>query len=378
MKLLRCEGESQLQFQKRKVYFMRLLEPRLNDCKNELQHYLNSDWIQPIDRHTLGEIKDFWRSFLGNYIYLIDFKWFDVFNTIEENKNLLKYYIPFDINIYIDEYFTNPQWSSPCDDKNLYDLYFHDIKLPQTVFRKIEGGFLDSNYKKISINDVIKLCRNYQKLILKPVRFSCGGQGICLIDTDLEEEQLVNSLLSKKGQYICQSVVNQHPELNKLNSTSLNTLRIMTLYYNDNVRILSSSIRIGAKGANVDNLHSGGMTCGINDNGTLKSKAYDQNLFKHVITPEGFKFNEIVIPNFDICTLLAKKLALRFCGISKLISWDIAIDNNGNPVLIEMNLTFSGIDVPQFTNGPLFGLDTQTIMEEVMNNSYTFRKMLQI
>jgi hypothetical protein len=159
---------------------------------------------------------------------------------------------------------------------------------------------------------------------------------------------------------------------------SLNTLRIVSFVYDNDIRILSSSARIGAKGANVDNFHSGGVTCGINDDGKLKDRAFDQNLCRHILTPEGYKFSEIVIPNFGKCKSLVKKMALRFSGISKLISWDIAIDKDGNPVLIEMNLTYSGVDVPQFANGPLFGSDAQIIMNEVMKNSYTFRKLLRL
>ena len=36
-------------------------------------------------------------------------------------------------------------------------------------------------------------------------------------------------------------------------------------------------------------------------------------------------------------------------------SWDIAIDADGEPVLIEYNVGGAGIDIHQYNNGPLYG-----------------------
>ena len=47
------------------------------------------------------------------------------------------------------------------------------------------------------------------------------------------------------------------------------------------------------------------------------------------------------------------------------IAWDIAIDENGTPVLIEANFCRGGIDSLQVNNGPLYGKDTKKILDEV-------------
>ena len=44
----------------------------------------------------------------------------------------------------------------------------------------------------------------------------------------------------------------------------------------------------------------------------------------------------------------------------KIISWDIGIDEEGDPVLMEVNLTMSGIFYNQLVDGPLFGGKTTT------------------
>ena len=58
----------------------------------------------------------------------------------------------------------------------------------------------------------------------------------------------------------------------------------------------------------------------------------------------------------------------RFIKVAKLIAWDLAIDKNGVPVLIEINLPYSGIDLLQIANGPLSGDKTEQIIGEVMSD----------
>jgi D-alanine-D-alanine ligase-like ATP-grasp enzyme len=49
----------------------------------------------------------------------------------------------------------------------------------------------------------------------------------------------------------------------------------------------------------------------------------------------------------------------------KLIGWDMAVDENNEPVFIEYN-TFPGAN--QLTNGPAFGDLTEKVLEEYFIN----------
>jgi hypothetical protein len=53
----------------------------------------------------------------------------------------------------------------------------------------------------------------------------------------------------------------------------------------------------------------------------------------------------------------------------RLVTWDIAVDESGEAVLIESNFAKGGIEFPQLTNGPLFGEDTKKIMDEVLGKN---------
>lgn len=51
--------------------------------------------------------------------------------------------------------------------------------------------------------------------------------------------------------------------------------------------------------------------------------------------------------------------------VSKMISWDLAINESGDPVLIEANFSYGQLDFHQMCNGPLFGETTEEVLNKV-------------
>lgn len=64
---------------------------------------------------------------------------------------------------------------------------------------------------------------------------------------------------------------------------------------------------------------------------------------------------------------MATKLAYRLCRISRLISWDFSVSEEGHPVFIEANLSWGELDFHQMCNGPIFGERTHEIWEWFQN-----------
>ena len=295
---------------------------------------------------------------------------------LREGDNLCEYIPDSFYYSFIDDHYTNPQHSNPCDDKNLYDLYFHDINRPVTVFRKTNGFILNDIYCEISLNDVISLCKEENEVILKKGKFSYGGKGIMFWNAQESVDELLG-FIDESSDVICQRVIKQHTELSRLNPSSVNTLRIITLVFEGHIHILSSVVRIGVNGSRVDNASSGGIVCGIKQNGQLKDVAYtaDGEMFlKH---PQGTVFNSVFVPNFNECCEMVTALAKRMLSVSRLISWDIAIDEAGNPLLIEFNASCGELDFHQYCNGPIFGDLTEEVLDDVFNNSYTLKSILK-
>ena len=122
---------------------------------------------------------------------------------------------------------------------------------------------------------------------------------------------------------------------------------------------------MGIGDAVVDNASSGGITCGIEPDGRLKPVAYAANGTRYDRHPTtGIEFDTVTVPNYGKIFPIAEKLHRDFPHF-RLLSWDFAIDKNDQPMLVGVNLRYGELDFHQLNNGPLFGDDTEKILDEV-------------
>lgn len=350
------------------VYRSYLLYSRSKYAKHDLNRKLKNIDISPISSKDWQDIKSYYDTFAGGI--RLDKKWFDLFGVFAQMSNtdnaLLHTFIPHDIYYkYIDSYYSDARKCGFVDDKSLYGLYFNDVLQPRTVLA-IEhvGGnalYLDENYRILSKRQAKDVIKSSEQLIVKESTCSSGGKGVWFYD----DECSIDKILESKTPLIVQEIQNQHSALNKLHEHSLNTIRIISLILDDEVHILSSILRMGQGGAKVDNASSGGIFCGISNDGKLKKCAFDCNGNVYTQHPQGAKFEDVVIPNYDKCVEIVKSIAPRMSAFSGLCSWDLAINQNAEPVLIEANMTFGEVDFHQMCNGPIFGELTNRVLKEV-------------
>ena len=122
---------------------------------------------------------------------------------------------------------------------------------------------------------------------------------------------------------------------------------------------------MGINGAKVDNASSGGITIGVKSDGSLNSKAFAADGKSYDSHPtSNVKFDTVTIPKYERILDLIKLEAQRFPHF-RLISWDIAIDSDENPVLIEANFKYGELEFHQLNNGPIFGDETEEILSEI-------------
>jgi len=160
-----------------------------------------------------------------------------------------------------------------------------------------------------------------------------------------EVEWSLQDLRSKlDGQYLLQDKITQHPKMAELHPASVNTIRMVTFNNAGKIEVLSTVLRIGARGKSVDNWASGGIIVSINQQtGKLGKEGmfkigYGGTVTKHPDTGvvlEGFQ-----IPFFKESVELARKLHSYFYGIHS-VGWDIAITPEG-PIFIEGNDDWDG------------------------------------
>ena len=157
--------------------------------------------------------------------------------------------------------------------------------------------------------------------------------------------------------------LNQHPILSAMNSSSVNTLRPITLVFKGEPMILSVVLRVGAPGSVVDNMCSGGYQIAVLPDGKLSSHAYtNRNGKDDLVDISDQPVFCQTVPGYAAACAAALKGARQLPHL-RLVAWDFAIDEQGEPVLLELNTHAPGQN--QETNGPTFGDRTEEILSEV-------------
>lgn len=311
---------------------------------------------KPISGNYQKAIQEYWKPYKS-----IDTKYHQLYSSKNGMEDVR--YIPDDLYYTaIDQHFNNRKYGWGVNDKNYYSLLFPDVKQPEIVVRKINGIYYDASYHMLSEDDAMKLCGRVNKLIIKPANETGGSRGIKFWNKEFGEANLRN--IFGGGNYVAQKLIVQHEILSEIHPSSVNTLRVISLLMNGKVNILSTVLRMGVNGNKVDNASAGGITCGVLDNGKLKDVAYSADGVRFEKHPQGYIFSDCVIPNFEKVIHMVETCHEKM-GHFRLVSWDIAIGEDGEPILIEANLRNGECDFHQYNNGPLFGELTEQVLDEV-------------
>ena len=265
--------------------------------------------------------------------------------------------IPEDIYFVALEAALNPRERQPVvGDKNRYDRLGLPLRVPEAVARVVRGKLVGADYRPLTPQGAAErlAAGTPSEVVLKPALGGMGGEDIAFLDAEALPRAL-EPLLERQGIYddwLAQRVVEQCEELTSLNADSVNTMRIMTYRSQSRgVMHVSSVLRMGRTGSRVDNKRQGGVTCGIVD-GTLRATGHLGWTTIEAHPDAGVRFEGFQVPAYrealDAC--LAGHEAIPAMD---LISWDIAIDKEHQPTLIEFNTYQQGIQMHQMENGPL-------------------------
>ena len=216
------------------------------------------------------------------------------------------------------------------NDKDKFYLFDNKYEFNKLFdkFLKREWLYLDNNYEKF-----VKFCSNKEEIIVKPIN-GCGGVGVELIKIDKTKLKSIYNKLIKNKQLLIEEKIIQHKDMAKLNSSSVNTLRIVTYFDGVDTHILNVVLKIGNGGV-TDNFSSGSMYTFIKD-GKIFVPAIDRddNIFKvHPIS--HVNLIGYTIPNYEKCIKMVRECA-KIIPEVKYVGCDVAITKNGAS-LIEGN-----------------------------------------
>lgn len=313
------------------------------------------------------EIKQYWHDLLGIDIPLDWHRYFYKRTGVYSVK-----YIPSSL-YYVELIgrFNRFPMNTAYTDKNISTLLLPANYQPEFVVKNMNGYYYAGN-KPISKQEAIRICSNIEDVLIKPT-LECHGNGVSKFSvkngiTSIDGKKIEQLFTDYKKDYVVQRIIHQHEKMNALNNTSVNTIRILTYHSADEVLVLYSVIRIGKQGAEIDNETAGGISTRINSDGTLCKFAFgapgNDNVEK---TDTGVVLEGYKIPSYDKAVDLAKRMHLHLPHFD-LIGWDIAIDLEGNPIIIEYN---TWPELSQSANGPAFGDYTERVLKEIWHRTNT-------
>lgn len=278
-----------------------------------------------------------------------------------------KDYLPNKYLGNIASFFNDNKVKEVLDNKLFFDFYYRrfNINLPRILMYNINNMFFIDN-RSIIINNIhdftllLKEMFNQNSLnesvIIKKTWSSSSGKQIFKLSVNqiVDEPVMIDKIYTEviRSGFLFQETLKQHPGLNKLNSSCLNTMRIDTFMNRDGkVEIISGYLRMSISDSHIDNISSGGCQVGIVLK-TGKLKRYGYSLIKtmgvrvlteHPVTKTVFE--DFTIPYFEE----AKELVLKVANLNpalRLIGWDVAVGETG-PVLVEGNSDYdiSGNDL---------------------------------
>lgn len=240
--------------------------------------------------------------------------------------------------------------------KGLYDIYFPGISFPQVILRNINGVFYDGQLAQVDFKGAVDCILQYGKdFIIKPTLDTGGGKGVqrIVFDNCRESRERIEEILCRYNKnFIVQEVLESNSLMAGFNPTSLNTCRVTTIYMKGEVSSYTI-LKFGKKDAKVDNW-SQGYYLGVTSDGRFMPYGYDNHFNKIYRTDSGVEFSGVKLEGFEEMVSYAQKNHVRYFPQCGIIGWDIVIDKENKPKVIEINLKTPGIRGEQLCLGPVF------------------------
>ncbi len=252
---------------------------------------------------------------------------------------------------------------TPYLDKNIYSELFPDVRQPVSVIKNIHGHYYHDG-QEVTIDDAITIVAGYDaEMIIKPTVETCNGDGVEGIkNKDVEN---IRALFNRYSfNFIVQEKAVQHPDIQRVNPSSLNTMRLYTYRRPDGSYSFLypfASLRFGDKGEIKDNISKGGGCCLIDANGVVDDRVCRYKSLEVASLKQITGIENLVIPNYQVVVETLLKMHRRLPYFD-YVGWDITVLPDGEPLLIEYNLA-PAIEIPQMLTGPMFGEYLDEVIE---------------
>lgn len=332
---------------------------------NWLLHNMDGDFDNVLSNEQIQEVIDFWKPY--EFAYKNNWKLQAMYTKISGRFDPA--YSGFGMQRHLLTSFWNHESFSVIKNKAFSNLFFTDtVKSPRNLLLNIRGEYLDGKRNRLSYSEALD--RLYEELhktrygeaIIKPAD---GGEGkdIRFINSSIEKHELEKILRYYHSDFVCDEVIKNHASISVFYNGSLNTMRMCTFIWKDEIRFAGAVLRMGVSGR-VDNWSQGGVACGINEDGSLQKYAFTETGYTVDCHPaSGISFEGHKIFKYQEAVRLVKRLH-GMIPQQKYISWDITVDEDGDLVLVELNSpgSYELIEMAGYN-----GYENQAVAKEVFD-----------
>lgn len=210
----------------------------------------------------------------------------------------------------------------------------------KAVFNEEYSTFLGRDWIDMDICSFEEFCEfvnDHDKVICK-IKNGSGGNGIQLIEKDSWGSPESKYSEIKNQHCVLEEVIIQYDAIAAFNPSSVNSIRVVTIVSNGEVRIMHAVFRMGNGSLCTDNFHHLGLAALIDvETGIVYTPAVDKLNRRYIVHPiSGKQITGFVVPFWDHICETVKKAALINPDI-KYVGWDVALEQDGTACIIEGN-----------------------------------------
>lgn len=260
-------------------------------------------------------------------------------------------------------------------DKALYDLLFDTPNQAYNVIKRIRGQYYSHDNVPISYNEMLTVLKNdSDEYIIKPTDTN-NGIGIKKLivknNSLIIDEQTINSAFINQEygyNFVVQRLIKQHEDMAYLHPSSVNTLRMATMRWNNRIENIYTFARFGHSGEIKDNAGAGGVVVGVKNNGEFMDYGVQDSKIIDNHPTTNIKISELTaVPNYNEAKAFVRELHSKILH-HNYVAWDISIDQNGIPIYIECNFFGNSWTNQLALQQPMLGEHTETMLEFIAEN----------
>lgn len=322
--------------------------------------------VAELDKEQKAELDAFFRE---NYGSTVPDSWHRYYSAFTGNFD--KGYFPELIYIPEFEYFMNlfDDYAKSFEDKNITPLLAEaaGVRCPRNIVSCVKGVLRDEDNIFIGRDRAIEILADVGAAFCKPTVNSNSGRGCAALEItggiDKLSGRSIGEIIDALGtDFVIQERLRCAKEIEEIYPGSVNSFRIITYRWKNNIHHTPAILRLGVGGSCVDNIHANGIFVGIKDDGSLLDMAYNDRIERFEKHPDtGFVFKGVRLSRFPEVLCAAEKMHQIMPQIG-VINWDFTLCESG-PVLIEANINSGSIDMCQKAHGRgPFGDDTAEIL----------------